>query len=429
MKPLHTLILSAVTTLSLFFAYKQMIALYSIPLEEDTLAEMDPVPLEEQEEFIEEPVESEIEWQKYTVKKGDIFGSVMNNFGLQANPVRVAALPIYDLANLRIGQEFQFQFMPGSEVPNEIRFQLGTDDTLIISRSDESSEWKAKREQITFTKKLGYKHFVVESSLWQAAINGGLEARDIIQIAQVLESDIDFNTEIQKGATAEILIEELWQDGKFVKLGSPLILVFTNKGKEYSAVRYTNGNDVTAYYDFDGVSREAPFLRSPLAFSNVTSNFNPKRFHPISKTVKPHNGTDFGAKTGTPVRSVADGVVTYAGSNGGHGNFVKIKHESPFETSYSHLSKINVKKGQKIKKGDVIGKVGSTGASTGPHLHYQVWKNQRFVDAMKVEFPKGKKLSGSELTNFQNQRKDIWTSFQELKSVSENNIAVTDETR
>ena len=306
--------------------------------------------------------------------------------------------------------------MPNAETPNEIQVPLGEDDTLIIKLTDNG--WSAIQEKIAFDVQHGYRTFEVETSLWQAAIDAGLRARDIVQMAEVLQYDIDFNTEIRKGATAELLVEELWENGELKKLGSPLVLLFTNNGNEYQAIRFTNTRDVTAYYDNDGISRESPFLRSPLAFSRVTSNFNPKRFHPIYKTRRPHNGTDFGAKIGTPVRSVSDGVVTYAGTNGGHGKFVKVKHMSPYETSYSHLSKISVKKGQRVKKGQVIGKVGSTGASTGPHLHYQVWKNKRYVDAMKVQFPKGKKLSGADLTAFKSKRSAFWTEFEQLKTAA-----------
>ena len=137
-------------------------------------------------------------------------------------------------------------------------------------------------------------------------------------------------------------------------------------------------------------------MRSPLAYSRVTSGFNPKRFHPILKKPRPHNGTDFGAPVGTPIRSAADGKVTYAGRNGGHGKFVKIKHNYGYETSYSHLSKILVRVGSRVKQGTIIGKVGSTGMSTGPHLHYQMWKNGRFVDAMKEKPPKTQKIPKKE---------------------------------
>ena len=143
-----------------------------------------------------------------------------------------------------------------------------------------------------------------------------------------------------------------------------------------------------------------PFLRSPLEFSRVTSSFNPKRFHPVLKTRRPHNGTDFGAPTGTPVRAVASGKVTYAGRNGGHGNFVKLNHDGPYETSYSHLSRIKVKNGQQVRQGQIIGLVGSTGMSTGPHLHYQMWKNGKYVDAMKVPLPRSTPLNRALMAEF-----------------------------
>ena len=403
--------LSAFLTLSLIFGYKTFINASVTPSDTPAVEEaaLEPTELVEVVEAEPEP-----EWRTYRVQKGDVLGSILPKFGLPTAKIRTAALDIVDLANLRIGQEFRFQFQPGSEKPDEIRFALGEDDTLIIRQ--QGDEWTAEQEKINFDIQLGYRHFVVETSLWQAAVDEGLRARDIAMMAEVLQYDIDFNTEIRKGATAELLVEELWQDGKLVKLGAAKILLFTNKGNEYQAIRFTNSRDVTAYYDSNGVSRESPFLRSPLAFSRVTSNFNPKRFHPIHKKVRPHNGTDFGAKTGTPIRAVSDGVVTYAGRNGGHGNFIKLKHMSPYETSYSHLSKISVKKGQRVKKGQIIGKVGSTGASTGPHLHYQVWKNKRFVDAMKVKFPKGKKLSGGDYTAFKKQKTDVWAEFERLKA-------------
>lgn len=402
--------LSALLTLSLILGYKHLVqSTVTNPIAETDLSTTD-------EPIVEEvpPAEPTAEWRTYRVQKGDVLGSILPKFGLPTTKIRTAAMDIIDLANLRVGQEFRFQFQPGADIPDEIRFALGEDDTLIIRKDGE--EWTAEQEKILFDIQLGYRHFVVETSLWQAAIDQGFRARDIAMMAEVLQYDIDFNTEIRKGATAELLVEELWQDGKLVKLGAAKILLFTNKGNEYQAIRFTNSRDVTAYYDSDGVSRESPFLRSPLAFSRVTSNFNPKRFHPIHKKVRPHNGTDFGAKTGTPIRCVSDGVVTYAGRNGGHGNFIKVKHMSPYETSYSHLSKINVKKGQRVKKGQIIGKVGTTGASTGPHLHYQVWKNKRFVDAMKVKFPKGKKLTGSDYTAFKQQKADVWTEFEHLKA-------------
>jgi murein DD-endopeptidase MepM/ murein hydrolase activator NlpD len=409
MRPLHTLAIVCAVTLFCIIAAKQLLGISFKSTEVDNQSS--------QENLEEMEVQPEPEWIVHTIEKGEVLGTILPKYNLSTSTIQKAAIEIYDLSKLKIGQELQFKYMPDATSPSEIRFTLGEDSTLIITETTEG--WVSKKEEIHYDVKRGYRRFIVDSSLWNAAIKGGLKARDIVQMAQVLQYDIDFNTEIHKGAEAEILVEELYQNGKFVKLGSSLVLKFTNRGEEYMAIRYKNKSGEAEYYDLQGRSRRSAFLRSPLAFSRVTSGFNPKRFHPVLKTRRPHNGTDFGAPTGTSVRSVADGVVVYAGKNGGHGNFVKIKHQSPYQTSYSHLSKINVKKGQKIKQGRVIGKVGTTGLSTGPHLHYQMWKNGRFVDAMKVKLPKSKRLSKSEMGAFKKESQLLLTEMNSLKSVAE----------
>ena len=244
-------------------------------------------------------------------------------------------------------------------------------------------------------------------------MNVGLRDGDIANLIKVLEYDIDFNTEIRAGASADILIEELYQKGVFVKLGTPHALIFTNKGSSFTAIHHTSSDGESEYYDEKGVSRKGAFLRSPLAFSRVTSSFNPKRFHPVLKTRRPHNGTDFGAPTGTPIRAVANGKVLVAGKNGGHGKFIKLDHQDPYQTSYSHLSKIMVKRGERVKQGQIIGKVGTTGMSTGPHLHFQMWKNGRFVDAMKEKLPRDTRIPKSERSAFDARKTEL---LQQLNS-------------
>ena len=265
--------LSALLTLSMIFGYKWLVQ-SAVQTEADpTISDIDTPVVETPEEIDIEPGP---EWRTYRVQKGDVLGSILPKFGLPTAKIRTAALEIIDLANLRIGQEFRFQYQPGAETPDEIRFALGEDDTLIIRQNGE--DWTSRTGKIQFDIQLGYRHFVVETSLWQAAIDEGLRPRDIAMMAEVLQYDIDFNTEIRKGATAELLVEEMWQDGKLVKLGAAKILLFTNRGNEYQAIRFTNGRDVTAYYDSNGVSRESPFLRSPLAFSRVTSTLTRRDF-------------------------------------------------------------------------------------------------------------------------------------------------------
>jgi murein DD-endopeptidase MepM/ murein hydrolase activator NlpD len=174
-----------------------------------------------------------------------------------------------------------------------------------------------------------------------------------------------------------MVVDELMVEGEVQRLGAPVAVRFTNKDEEFVAIRYTTKDGYPRYYDASGKSRKRPFLRSPLKFSRVTSGFNRNRYHPVLKRRRPHNGVDFGAPTGTPIQAVGDAVVTWAGPNGGHGRFVKLNHEGPYESSYSHLSRISVRKGQRVRQGDIIGYVGSTGLATGPHLHYQFWVDKK----------------------------------------------------
>ena len=341
-------------------------------------------------------------WEHHTIAQGDTLGEILPHFSAPTSEVRGAALDIHDLAKLRIGKRLSFRYDPGMITPSEIRYPLDEDRTLVVTRDGES--WNAAVDAIEYDVRTGTRSLIVNSTLWEASMEAGLRARDIAALAQVLECDIDFNTEIRAGAEAELLIEELWHDGELARLGAPLALKFTNAGKEYTAIQFENSEGESHYYDADGISRKAAFLRSPLEFSRVTSGFNLKRYHPVLKKRRPHYGTDFGAPTGTPVRAVGDGVIKTAGWNGGHGRFIKIDHNGPYASSYSHLSRIAVKNGERVRQGQVIGYVGSTGMSTGPHLHYQFWVNGNIVDPMKVDLPRGEQLSGADLEAFRTIR-------------------------
>lgn len=349
----------------------------------------------------------------HTIQSGDTLGEIVTAYGLSAHEILAAAKPEYDLAQLRAGKAFTFVARNDAISPHEFRYPIDEDTTLVMAKTE--TGWAAKVDRITHEIIEEVREFSVQSTFWGAAIEAGLRARDIANLAQVYQYDVDFNTEIQAGATVTMVVEALYDGPTFARLGRPLAARFTNKNKEYVAIFHRNKDGDTQYYDEKGLARKKAFLRSPLTFSRVTSGFNPRRYHPVLKRRRPHNGVDFGAPTGTPVRATGEGKVVVAGRQGGHGKYVKIDHPGPYASSYSHLSRINVRNGQKVKQGQVIGLVGSTGMSTGAHLHYQFWQNGRFVNPMKIKLPRNKKIPNAEKAAFQKNREQ-WLSVLDLSA-------------
>jgi len=344
----------------------------------------------------------------HTIDRGETLGVILENVGLSSHAIQTAAKPLYDLANIRAGRTITFKIREGEQTPHMMLYPLDEDNTVRIERTAEV--WAASVDTIEYESTEAIREFNVESTFWGAAAKAGLRASDIVKLASVFEFDVDFNTELRGGAQVKMVIQELYTEGRFAKLGTPLAVRLENNGEEFVAIHHVNSDGEVGYYDLNGVARKKAFLRSPLPFSRVTSGFNPRRYHPVLKKRRPHNGTDFGAPRGTPIRATGSGKVVSAGRNGGHGNFVKIDHAGPYASSYSHMHRIQVKRGQKVKQGQIIGTVGSTGMSTGPHLHYQFWKNDRFVNPMTVDLPRTQKLSSSELATFESNR-TMWIDF------------------
>jgi murein DD-endopeptidase MepM/ murein hydrolase activator NlpD len=216
---------------------------------------------------------------------------------------------------------------------------------------------------------------MIRSSLFAATDEARLPDAVATQMAEVFSTDIDFHRELRKGDTFSVLYEALTADGEPITWGASagkvLAAEFVNNGRSYSAVLFKDGQGKSTYYGLDGQSKRRAFLASPMEFSRVTSGFA-MRMHPILNTWKQHKGVDYGAPTGTPIRSVGDGVVEFAGRQNGYGNVVEIRHSNQRSTLYAHLSRVDVRTGQRVEQGARIGAVGSTGWATGPHLHFEV---------------------------------------------------------
>jgi murein DD-endopeptidase MepM/ murein hydrolase activator NlpD len=224
----------------------------------------------------------------------------------------------------------------------------------------------------------------------------------IMELAGIFGGVIDFALDPRVGDTIHVIYEELMLDGNRLSDGPILATSFTNRGETFEAYRYTDLEGDTSYYNESGVSMRKAFLRAPLDFTRVSSNFNPNRLHPIYKTQRPHRGTDYAAPRGTPVYAAGDGRVVEAGYTRPNGNYIFVQHGEQFVTHYLHLHRLKVKKGTKVKQGQVIGTVGSTGAATGPHLHYEFLVNGVHRNPRKVHkiLPKARSLPKAEIPRY-----------------------------
>ena len=243
---------------------------------------------------------------------------------------------------------------------------------------------------------------VVESSLFGAVEAAGGGAELAVRMAQIYQWDIDFLRDLRKGDRFVVVADRQSVEGEFFGWGTIFAARFVNGKRTLDAVVYPDDNGRLGYYDLNGHPLRKQFLRSPLKFSRVTSRFSMSRYHPVLKRRMPHYGVDYGAPVGTPVHATADGTVTRVGRNGGGGNMVTVRHTNGYETNYLHLSRYGkgVRRGVRVSQGQVIGYVGSTGLSTGPHLDYRVKLNGRWINPLTISSPPVKPLAEERLQRY-----------------------------
>lgn len=242
----------------------------------------------------------------------------------------------------------------------------------------------------------------VESSLFGAMDAAGAGPELAVRMAQIYQWDIDFLRDLRQGDRFVVVVDRRTVEGEFYEWGTIFAARFVNGKRTLDAVVYPDDNGRLGYYDIQGLPLRKQFLRSPLKFSRVTSRFSMSRFHPVLKRRMPHYGVDYGAPVGTPVLVTADGTVTLAGRNGGGGNMVTVRHTNGYETNYLHLSRFGkgIRRGARVVQGQVIGFVGSTGLSTGPHLDYRVKLNGRWINPLSIASPPVKPLAEERLQRY-----------------------------
>jgi murein DD-endopeptidase MepM/ murein hydrolase activator NlpD len=282
-----------------------------------------------------------------------------------------------------------------------LNYLYSAEEYLHIGRQDDGVSFSAEKRAVVSAAQLVRKSGVVRSSLFGATDAAGIPDAIANQIARIFSTDIDFHVDLRKGDRFSVVYEVLHQEGESLGAGRVLSADFTNNGKTFEAFLFTDAEGQDGHYSADGQNRAESFLRSPLAFSRVSSGFG-GRFHPLLKSWRQHTGADFAAPKGTPAWATADGVVEFAGVKGGYGNVVEVRHYGGTTTLYAHLSgfALGARKGMRVSQGQTIGYVGATGWATGPHLHYEFKISGQHQNPMKVALPKAEPLPQKYLAAF-----------------------------
>jgi murein DD-endopeptidase MepM/ murein hydrolase activator NlpD len=373
-----------------------------------------------QAEIAVEEAEAENTAQEFVVKNGDNLSIIFQRAGLRDKD-------IYELFSASADAKELRKIMPGQK----ISFQLNDEgklDTLIYEKNQLSSLQFTRTEKGFASKKLervpevriSFRQATINSSLFLAGKNAGMSNALVMELANIFAWDIDFAQDIRKGDQIKVMFEEKYLDDKKIGNGAILAVEFINQGKSYKAVRYTDSDGDSNYFTPNGESMRKAFLRMPVDFARISSHFNLNRKHPILHTIRAHKGTDYAAPRGTPVKAAGDGKVVHASTKGGYGNTVILQHGQGIKTLYAHLHNFakGVSVGSKVKQGQVIGYVGTTGLSTGPHLHYEFYVNDVPRNPMTVELPKTVSIPAAEMAAFKRQTQPLVAQLDQFQSSS-----------
>lgn len=336
------------------------------------------------------------------VANGDTLSTVFAKVGLPQSAVHdvlASSKEAKQLTRLRIGQRLEFE-MDDQGGLARLSSPINRLESLQLEKTDNG--YTFRKEQLKPDVTTTYAYGQIESSLFLAAKRAGLNHNLTMDLANVFGYDIDFAMDIRKDDTFEVVYEEKTIDGERVGTGNILAARFTNRGKNYTAVRYTNKQGNTSYYTADGTSMRKAFIRTPVDFARISSRFSNGRKHPILNKIRAHKGVDYAAPHGTPIKSAGDGKVLLAGRKGGYGNTVIIQHGNRYRTLYAHMQGFakGVRNGSQVKQGQIIGYIGTTGLSTGPHLHYEFQVDGVHVDPLGLKLPMADPIAKNEKQRF-----------------------------
>jgi murein DD-endopeptidase MepM/ murein hydrolase activator NlpD len=311
---------------------------------------------------------------------------------------------VYDPRDLRVGQRIHLTFSPDDNL-KEMQLDPSVVRQVAVRR-DAATSFRAFETKRTLTRKISFARGTINSSLYKSAVNQDVPLSVLAELVRIYSWDVDFQREIQKGDAFEVAYERFVDDdGRIVRHGEVIYARMVLSGAAKPLYRFELQPGRVDYFDDSGRSAKRPLLRTPIDGARLSSRFG-KRRHPVLGYTKMHRGVDFAAPTGTPIYAAGDGVISYRGRKGGYGNYIRIRHAGGFNSAYAHMSRFRkgVTLGSRVKQGEVIGYVGSTGRSTGPHLHYEILAGGRQVNPLTIKMPSGIKLGRKDFARFEAKR-------------------------
>ncbi|MDA1284618.1 MAG: peptidoglycan DD-metalloendopeptidase family protein [Proteobacteria bacterium] len=367
----------------------------------------------ENEELVERELKEDIQYKIHLIKinPGDNFASVLKRSGIKSKDIDKIILDgkkIYDFSKIYAGDEVKVSH---NYIDNKLNYldstyQFSEEKILKINLKD--SIYTYNINLLELTSEEVFAKGTIENSLYSAMKDLGLSEIVIEEMIRIFSFDIDFQRDIYKNDRFEILFTKFINNkGKTIRINDPIYLKLYSKGTPLTYYLFNN-SDYSEYFDEKGKGMTKGLMKTPINGSKLSSGFGMRK-HPISGYDKLHKGVDFAAPSGTPIFAAGNGVIEFIGNNGGYGKYIRIRHDSTYKTAYAHMKsfKKNLYKGARIKQGDVIGYVGTTGNSTGPHLHYEIIKSGNQINPQKLKLPSGRNLNENELLKFNEVKNDI----------------------
>lgn len=365
-------------------------------------------------QFSEDSISEDLE---HTVKSGENLSSIFSALNLSREDLHKI---VHSNARGKLfaevvpGQDLIATISASGEL-KQLTYAKNPFETLIATRHNDNFDVEVLSKKVDY--EIASASATIRSSLFEDGIKAGLPEKVILKLADIFAWDIDFALNLRDGDQFTVIYEKLFVEGKEFDSGEILSVEFINQGKKYSAVRFDDNQGHTGYYTPEGNGLRKAFLQTPMDFAKISSHFDLHRKHPILNTIRAHKGVDYSAATGTPVKTTADGKISFRGDKNGYGNVVEIDHGQKYSTLYAHLSgfKSNLKLGSSVKQGDVIGYVGSTGLATGPHLHYEFRIAGEHVNPLTAKLPRSMPLDKALLAKFKSQTQPLIAKLEQAK--------------